>query len=525
MNKYATADLRKVPQSQPLPGQVQNNAGGYVFETGDWKQLERFLILGTEGGTYYVNQKELTAQNAQVVLRCAAEDPAQTAATIAQISDSGRAFRNDAAEFALALMVQAGGSAKQAAFRVMPQVIRTGRTLLEFAGLLDGLKVTWSLSRQKAFKRWYEGKSAENLAYQTIKYPTGAGYTHRDIVRLSHPHHQDNAEVNNVLAYLSGNGKHDSERLPGIVRAWEELKKTEDLNRVVALIGEHKLTWEFVPGQFQSKTDVWGALMFNLPYTALLRNLSRLSAYGLLTFGSMASSYVRDRLTNAEHIKKARVHPMALLVARRAYELGYSDKGDLKWRPVASTIEALEEAFYLAFDAIEPTGKAFLLGLDVSSSMSGKASGLPITCAEAVGVMAMAIARKEPEHEFIAFSNVPKDPKLTASMSLNEVMLKLRAINMGSTDCSAPIRYALDRRLRVDEFVTLTDNETWAGSVHPSVLLKEYRQKSGIAAKNVVVGMTSTGFSIADPKDPDSLDVVGLDPQTPMLVSRFAAGL
>lgn len=70
----------------------------------------------------------------------------------------------------------------------------------------------------------------------------------------------------------------------------------------------------------------------------------------------------------------------------------------------------------------------------------------------------------------------------------------------------------------------LTDSETWAGDVHPSQALREYRERSGIAARLVVVGMVSNGFSIADPDDPGMLDVVGFDTATPQLIADFAAG-
>jgi 60 kDa SS-A/Ro ribonucleoprotein len=41
----------------------------------------------------------------------------------------------------------------------------------------------------------------------------------------------------------------------------------------------------------------------------------------------------------------------------------------------------------------------------------------------------------------------------------------------------------------------------------------------------VVVGMTATGFSIADPSDPGMLDVVGFDGAVPSLITEFARGL
>jgi len=52
--------------------------------------------------------------------------------------------------------------------------------------------------------------------------------------------------------------------------------------------------------------------------------------------------------------------------------------------------------------------------------------------------------------------------------------------------------------------------------------LKNYRQQMGRPAKLVVIGMTSTGFSIADPDDAGMLDVVGFDTATPALISDFA---
>ena len=55
------------PQSEPSSGRetgmVRNAAGGYVFPVTDWIRLERFLILGTEGGTYYTAARTLTGRS------------------------------------------------------------------------------------------------------------------------------------------------------------------------------------------------------------------------------------------------------------------------------------------------------------------------------------------------------------------------------------------------------------------------------------------------------------------------------
>ena len=76
----------------------------------------------------------------------------------------------------------------------------------------------------------------------------------------------------------------------------------------------------------------------------------------------------------------------------------------------------------------------------------------------------------------------------------------------------------------MDVFVVLTDSETWANPyIHPAQALREYREWSGIPAKLIVVGMVSSGFSVADPNDAGTLDVVGFDTAAPQLMAQFAA--
>jgi 60 kDa SS-A/Ro ribonucleoprotein len=85
-----------------------------------------------------------------------------------------------------------------------------------------------------------------------------------------------------------------------------------------------------------------------------------------------------------------------------------------------------------------------------------------------------------------------------------------------------PMQYALKAGLEIDVFYIYTDSETWSGKIHLSQALQLYRQKTGIPAKLVVVGMTSNGFTIADPKDAGMMDVVGFDPVTPQAINEFA---
>ena len=106
-------------------------------------------------------------------------------------------------------------------------------------------------------------------------------------------------------------------------------------------------------------------------------------------------------------------------------------------------------------------------------------------------------------------------------MRLDSVIEKVRAIPMGGTDCALPMVWARRHQLRVSAFVTYTDSETWAGNIHPAQALRQYRDECVGNAKAVVVGMTSNGFTLADPNDRGMLDVVGFDTSVPAVISDF----
>src|SRR6188508_1987323 len=127
---------RSTSQSRPIPGstQVANSGGGYSWQVDDWTRLDRFLILGAEGGTYYITERDLVKQNHDALIRCIKADGVRAVNRIVEISDAGRAPKNDPAIFALALVVTHGdGPAKTAAFANLAKVCRTGTHLFHFA--------------------------------------------------------------------------------------------------------------------------------------------------------------------------------------------------------------------------------------------------------------------------------------------------------------------------------------------------------------------------------------------------------
>jgi 60 kDa SS-A/Ro ribonucleoprotein len=269
-----------------------------------------------------------------------------------------------------------------------------------------------------------------------------------------------------------------------------------------------------------------------------VRNLGVMSKAGLLGPGSDATRQVVARLVSTEAIRRARLHPLALLAALKTYAQGRGVRGGNTWSPVSQVVDALDGAFYLAFENATPSGKRIMLALDVSGSMVAPVHGLPfLSCREASSAMALVTAATEPDHRFVAFTNGER-PSLHSTHGLNagltplsisprqrldDVIEATAALPFGGTDCALPMVEALKHRWPVDVFVVCTDSETWAGDIHPAQALREYRERMGIPAKLVVVGMASNGFSIADPNDSGMLDVVGFDTATPAVIAGFAA--
>ena len=516
---------RVTPQREAIPGsaQVPNSAGGYAFPVDDWVRLDRFLILGTEGGSYYAGEHRLTRDSAEAVLRCVKADGLRAVARIREISRSGRAPRNDPAVFALAIAAKLGDEpTRKAAFAAVPDVARTSTHLFQFAEAVQAFG-GWGRATTRAVAGWYERENVGELAYQAVKYRQREGWTHADMLRLSHPKAPTAAHRELYAWIVDGVVPADGEALKQI-QGFEELQKATDPAQAARLIAKHRLPWETVPAELRSSPEVWAALLEEMPLTAMIRNLATMTRIGLIVPMADATRRVVRELRDRDRIRKARAHPMALLAALKTYEQGHGERGKHTWTPVQQVVDALNESFYLAFDNVEATGKRWLLGVDVSGSMSvGAVAGVAgMTPRVAAAAMTLVTAAIEPEHVIMAFQHELTPLSISPRERLDDVVRKTDRLPFGGTDCALPMLYAMERKLKIDVFVVYTDSETWFGRVHPVQALQQYRQKMGVSAKLIIQAFVANRFSIADPNDAGMLDVVGFDTAVPSLIRDFA---
>lgn len=532
---------QKAPVSTPqtekaVDVQVLNSAGGYVFQVSDWQRLDKFLVLGTESGTYYIDEKKLTTDNAKTIVGLIEQDGKKVVDRIVEISDSGRAPKNDPALFALALCASAKDiETRKYALQALPKVARIATHLFNFVTYEDGLR-GWGKGLQKAIARWYNSKDIRSLAMQVCKYASRRvegemPWSHRDLLRKIHlvPANEEQGLIFRY-AVKGREGFKDNEwaalkENKGLSLIWahETAKTSTDPKEIVSLIKSYGLPHESIAPEVKNDKLIYDALVEKMPVEATIRNLGTMTRVGTLKPLGDKTRLVCDRITDLDTLKKGRIHPLKILGAMKTYASGQGFRGNNTWEPVQQITEALDDCFGLSFQTVEPTGKRFLLGVDVSGSMSSAIGAMPVlSCAEAAAALAMIIKRTEKQSHIFGFSDSFRDLKITAKDSLEDVLEKTTNQNFGGTDCALPMIYAQTNQIDVDCFVVITDSETWFGDIHPFQSLKNYRRARGINAKLIVLAMTASEFTIADPSDPGMLDVVGYDSSVLDIISEFA---
>jgi len=525
-NALKNYNSKVTPQTEKSrEDEVKNNAGGYVFAISNASRLERFLILGTDGGTYYASEKDITKQNVDFIIDLIRKDETLVRETTVAISDAGRAYKNSPALFVMALLFTQGND--KAASRVaLQKVARTSTHLFEFSQYIENLG-GWGRAKRNAVADWYTSKTDDQLAYQLVKYRQRDGWTHRDLLRLSHPEGLSETIASFAL------GKGVGADAPIILQGFNKAQAADTPEKAVKVLNEYtNLPWETLPTNVLTNAKVWQTLFDNgqLKGQALIRNITRLAKLGSFNDAEFAKA-VAAKLTDADEIAKTRLHPVNYLNALLAYSngvlprnSGWYSRRERAWDTKAKIVDALEDGFYASFGYVEPAGKSTLLALDISGSMTAQALGLSMTCSEISAAVAMTVARTEPDYEIRGFCTTFKDLGITAKTDLKTALKTVKDQTMGGTDCSLPMEWAIKKKLDTETFVVLTDSETYAGRRHPHQALKDYRAKSGKDARLAVLGVASNKFTIADPSDPGMMDFVGFDSSAPKVLADFSAG-
>ncbi|HUQ83497.1 MAG TPA: hypothetical protein VM076_20255 [Gemmatimonadaceae bacterium] len=136
------------PQAERNPGTrllVRTNVP--VWPATEWERFDRFLIFGTERGTYFLRERMPLAEDVANARACIVADGPRAVRRIVELSAMGRVMSNETCVLALVMCAAFGNEATRTmALEAVPEVAREGG---ETVALVDAA-VSPTLARQLA---------------------------------------------------------------------------------------------------------------------------------------------------------------------------------------------------------------------------------------------------------------------------------------------------------------------------------------------------------------------------------------
>lgn len=503
---------------------VVTHEGGKAYQVGALDTLRRFLIVGATG-TFYVDRKAHVDEFRALVEECLNTDYDAALAIVREVSDKGLAISNEPALYTLAIASTYKGKNWQPTFHT---VVRTGTHLLHFLAYTKG-KRGWGRSLRRAVADWFRLRDANTLAYQAVKYKSRDGWSLADALRKAHPM-AVTPEHGAVMKWIVDGEYPEGPEIPALVIAADMVKRIPEneiglpeakIDAVASIIRETRLPREAVPTELLNERAIWDALLDDMPITALIRNLPKMTEIGLLDRSGDGTKRVILALTDEEKLRKGRVHPIQVLLAMKVYASGHGDKSSKVWSPVPIVVDALDAAFYATFGNVPTVGKPLVLGVDASGSMTGtyRQTGI-VSPAEAAAAMALITTSVEPDCRVLFFDDRVYEHTISKRQRLDDVVATIGKYGRATYTNLVP-KWAASQPEPVDGLVIYTDSETWDTDTYPA--LRSLRGKHG-RVRAACVAIEANNLSLFPEEDRDCLNVAGFGPDVPHVLHAFLTG-
>lgn len=149
-------------------------------ESTPWRQLRRFLNVGTEGTVLCLDGRPYAPDDAIHTTAAIREDGLRALAEVDQATCA------ESALYTLALAASFGEtSIRKSALDRLPKFVRTSADLFAFCEACRGLR-GWGRGLRTAVADWYNSLPPARLAYELAIEGHGS-WSHRDLLRLAHP--------------------------------------------------------------------------------------------------------------------------------------------------------------------------------------------------------------------------------------------------------------------------------------------------------------------------------------------------
>ncbi len=429
-----------------------NKEGFPAFERTPEEDTLAVLLTNTLSNTFYVSEDKMAEETADVLIRMADTDPEFLAKALVYARNKGLMRLAPIVGLAILSVMEKG--AKKVWFRkVFHHVVRTPDDLREFVALCRTKKIRTGLGGEArdAVKRWLQHMSE----YHAVKYGSARSkeMTLRDILRMAHPR-----PVNDAQRELFGwlvNGWKDigPDPSPTNPQVWalEKIKRSDDEKEIVSLVTKYKLTWEVVvPSVKKMIPAIWKSFLKDMPYMALLRNLSTMQRHGVFE-DSVTATKVAEKLRDLENVRRSKQLPFRFFNAFKAFG------------GAQVVQDALVDALEASFENVEKLRGRIAIANDISGSMGSTVSNRGATrYCDIAGLLGAALFKKCDDVILLPFDTEVHKVGVSRRSTVMDIAAKI-GLAQGGTDVGAPIRHLREKRVKVDVFIGITDGEDWAG--------------------------------------------------------------
>lgn len=512
------------------PHQTYNNNDKPVYKLTDIERLKRFVFLGSDNGSMYMNQNTLTLENVlcleNLIEQCKYDDILDVLNQYKHIT-----FKKDYLIYVLARCCSIRldddplfwkKDFRSDCFKIVLDVCYIPSYLFMFIQFYEQVNkrlynsTGWNSHMKSTISQWYLSKTSQELMYHVTKYPSRYNWSHKDVLKLAHIKPKDEI-TNDIFKYILNNELDNTKTHLDYLISLNSLKHDNDIDNVINHIIKHNFVREHIPTHLLTNDKIWITLIPNMPIVSLLRNLNKITSLQILdTYPDILQQIISK-------INNIRVNPLQLLITLKMYNKGHGMKGGLKWVPNAQVVKALNSAFYSTFNHLKSSDKKILLALDVSSSMSwNTVCGVDcLSAAEVSCAMAMMFDYISSNVDIMGFSSTFKKLNISSKYCMEENLEYIKDNTFGSTDCALPFVWAGENNKDYDAVIVFTDNETNSNTIEPSMALQLYRNQMNKNTKLIVVALTSNGFTIANPDDSNMMDVCGFDSNMYDMIYEF----
>lgn len=452
--------VRKITRTRNVGSETHpNHEGAPSYYRPLREQVVQVLSTGTLGNTFYCSGERLAREAVDVLLKAREECPEFLARALVYARQQGlmRALP------VLGLVVLSGGRGKTRNLfeSVFNRVILIPDDLRYFVALCRSGKVPgrdgFGGAALKMAKQWLEGISE----YHALKYGSTASreITLRDILRLTHAKPSEAAVAERFGWLVRGASALGSNpELNPQIRALEALKRAETFDEQSTLIREGRLPFEVVIPSLRATTPaIWAELLHIAPYGNLLRSLVTFARHGVFQSEANVQRAV-EKLTDPRAVEHSRVLPFRFFDAWQAYQR--SENCDTR---IADAIRAALEFSFVNMPSLGD--RVVALGTDVSGSMEGQISDKGSTrFIDIAGVFTGALMRRIGNRAIPLPFDTCAHPNCGLS-SRDDIMVtaeRIAGFGGGGTAIGSPVEYLLNRQIKVDAFIGITDQVDWA---------------------------------------------------------------